>query len=224
MFPLLTLNYVKREWEGESERQERRGGGGGAGGGEDTLTDLRCFFFGYFAGMRSSCLRTTIQMGEVRSSFSFFSFSLYLSLTFPHLLASKSLNSLNASHLLLGMKIEWKVNIASGTNYILTMLDGGAIGNGGSSNFMLSGTSNDTSCMDAAACVFHLSLALSEGLYRLCVGLEADQKDGSALTARRGHLGRPGERRMVRPLRPLRMSPFSPTHLSNLLPTRNGPD
>lgn len=74
-----------------------------------------------------------------------------------------SLNSLIASLLLFGMKLEWKVNIASGTNYILTMLDGGAIGNGGSSNFMLSGASNDTSCMDAAACVSPLSLAFSEG-------------------------------------------------------------
>lgn len=49
------------------------------------------------------------------------------------------------------MQPDWDVNIAAGTTYILTLLDGGSIGNGGSSNFMTTTKTNDTSCMDAAA-------------------------------------------------------------------------
>ena len=46
---------------------------------------------------------------------------------------------------------DWNVNIAAGTPYILTMLDSGTIGNGGSSDFLYSRSSNSTDCIDAAA-------------------------------------------------------------------------
>ncbi|KAL7412719.1 hypothetical protein BDY24DRAFT_88345 [Mrakia frigida] len=45
----------------------------------------------------------------------------------------------------------WKNNIASGTNYILTMLDSGAFGNGGTSDFLTVGPSSDSSCIDASS-------------------------------------------------------------------------
>lgn len=45
----------------------------------------------------------------------------------------------------------WNVNIAAGTTYLLTMLDSGTIGNGGSSDFLYTRQSNNTECIDAAA-------------------------------------------------------------------------
>jgi hypothetical protein len=45
----------------------------------------------------------------------------------------------------------WDVNIAAGTTYLLTMLDSGSIGNGGSSDFLYTRQSNNTECIDAAA-------------------------------------------------------------------------
>ncbi|CED85174.1 hypothetical protein [Phaffia rhodozyma] len=45
----------------------------------------------------------------------------------------------------------WTVNIRSSTTYILTMLDAGPVGNGGSSNFLTVGSSTDSSCLDAAS-------------------------------------------------------------------------